>query len=277
LNTTRNNRIYDSTRVGNPAFEELKQLLDYRNLVGQMVRRDILTRYKRSFLGVAWTMLNPLGTTIILAIVFSSVFGNTERSYPAYILTGLIAWNFYSQTTNASIVNLVWGGDLLRRIYIPRTIFAVSSLGTGLVNLVLSLIPLLLIMLFLRVPISPSILILPIPVLFLAMFALGVGLFVSSIAIYYADVAEMYQIILTAWFYLSPVIYTDEFLPENVLFWIKKLNPMYYLINLFRIPIYEGRIPPPEDFLVSGLVAAGTLLIGWIWFSNRADEFSYRV
>jgi len=144
MDNTPSTTIYDSSKQVSPALEELREIFRYRNLVSQMVRRDILTRYKRSVLGVAWTMLNPLGTAIILVLVFSNVFGISSPGYPIYVLSGIIAWNFFSQTTNAAMVNLVWGGDLLRRIYIPRTIFAVSSVGTGLVNLCLSLVPLLL-------------------------------------------------------------------------------------------------------------------------------------
>jgi ABC-2 type transport system permease protein len=272
-----NSPVYDSASQVTPELEELREIIRYRNLVGQMVRRDILTRYKRSILGVAWTMLNPLGTSIVLAVIFSSVFGGSDKSYPVYVLAGLIAWNFFSQTTNAAIVNLVWGGGLLNRIYIPRTVFGVSAIGTGLVNLALSLVPLIIIMLAYSIPLPPSMLILPIPILFLAMFSLGVGLFISSLAIYYSDVAEMYQIVLLAWFYLSPVIFKDEFLPPQVLAAIKIVNPMYHLINLFRAPIYEGRIPDLTEFLVSGLWAITALLIGWIVFSRRADEFAYRV
>ncbi len=277
MDKTTNRPVYDSARQVSPELEELREIIRYRNLVNQMVRRDILTRYKRSVLGVAWTMLNPLAITIVLAVVFSSVFGGADKGYPVYVLSGLIAWNFFSQTTNAAIVNLVWGGGLLSRIYIPRTVFAVSAIGTGLVNLLLSLVPLIIVMLFFNVPLTPNLLVLPVPILFLAMFSLGVGLFISSLAIYYTDVAEMYQIVVMAWFYLSPVIFTDDFLPQQVLAVIKIVNPMYHLINLFRAPIYEGRIPDLTEFLVSGLWAVTSLLIGWIVFSRRADEFAYRV
>jgi len=277
MDKTANSSVYDSASQVTPELEELREIIRYRNLVVQMVRRDILTRYKRSVLGVAWTMLNPLGTSIELAVIFSSVFGGSDKSYPDYVLAGLIAWNFFSQTTNAAIVNLVWGGGLLNRIYIPRTVFGVSAIGTGLVNLTLSLVPLIIIMLSFSIPLSPSMLILPIPVLFLAMFSLGVGLFISSLAIYYTDVAEMYQIVLLAWFYLSPVIFRDEFLPPQVMVFIKLFNPMYHMINLFRTPIYEGRIPDLSEFLVSGLWAITAITIGWVVFSRRADEFAYRV
>ena len=222
---------YDSALRISPAIEEAREAFRYRHLVTQLARRDILTRYKRSYLGVAWTMLNPLGTMLILSIVFYQAFGGGQKAYAAYILSGLISWNFFAQTTNAATVNLVWGGSLLRRIYVPRTVFALAATATGLLNLVLSLIPLILVMLLTGVPIRPSILLLPIPILFLTMFSLGIGLLISSIAIFFADVAEMYGIVLTAWFYLTPIIYPVSIIPERFLP-IYLLNPMLYMIIL---------------------------------------------
>jgi ABC-2 type transport system permease protein len=274
LNFSQTLTEYDSSRRGSPAIEELRELLRYRNLLYQMVRRDIVTRYKRSFLGIAWTMLNPLGTTLILAIVFSQVFGAGQQ-YAAYVLSGLMPWTFFAQTTNACIVGLLWGGSLIHRIYMPRTVFAVSAIGTGLVNLLLSLVPLLALILITGVRLGLSALLLPIPILFLAMFSLGVGLFLSSIAIRFADVSDMYQIILTAWLYLSPVIYKEEFIPVQYQ-WIVKINPMYYLISFFRAFIFDGRFPSFMEYLVAGGIATVALLFGWFFFSQRADEFSYR-
>jgi ABC-type polysaccharide/polyol phosphate export permease len=269
--------VYDSAQQRSTALEEIRAIFQYRYLVVQFVRRDLLTRYKRSVLGVAWTMLNPLGTMIILTIVFSRVFGANKEGYAAYVLSGLVAWNFFAQTTNAAIVHLVWGGSLLRRIYMPRTAFAVSATGTGLVNLVLSLVPLLLVMLATGVPIRPTVFLVPIPILFLAMFALGLGLLISTVAIYFADIAEMYQIVLTAWMYLSPVIYSYEILPEPYRSWIMRLNPMYYLLSLFRIPVYSGQIPDWSEVLLAGGISFVALLVGWLVFTGKADEFAYRV
>jgi ABC-2 type transport system permease protein len=269
--------VYDSAHQGTAAWEELLAIFKYRYLIVQFVRRDILTRYKRSSLGVAWTMLNPLGTMLILTIVFSRAFGGSQEGYAAYVLSGLIAWNFFAQTTNAAMLHLVWGGSLLRKIYIPRTSFAVSALGTGLINLLFSLIPLVIVMLIIRVPIRWTIIFMPIPILFLTMFALGIGLLISAMAMYYADVAEMYQIALTAWMYLTPVIYSPEILPEAYRIWIIRLNPMYYLIELFRTPIYYGEVPELSLVLISGGIAVFTLFVGWMYFTGRSDEFAYRV
>ena len=201
--------IYDSLKRGPVALEELRGLIRYRDLIYQLVRRDIVSRYKRSALGIAWTMLNPLGMMVILTVVFSQLFRQVE-GYPAYVLSGLVAWNFFSQTTSAAMTQMVWGSTLLHRIYLPRTSFVVSAVGTGLVNFLLSLVPLFLIAILVGLPLRWTIAFLPVSILLLTAFSLGVGLLFSAWAIYFPDVAEMYQILLIAWLYLTPIIYPED-------------------------------------------------------------------
>ncbi len=276
LNKAERVPIYDSRRQGSVALDELREIFRYRDLVVQIVRRDILTRYKRSVLGVAWTMLNPLGTMLVLSIAFSKAFGSTP-GYAAFVLSGLIAWTFFAQTTNAAISHLVWGGGLLKRIYVPRTVFALSAVGTGLVNVVLSILPLLIVMVATGLPVKLPVFLLPLPVLFLAMFSLGTGLVISAIAVFYTDVAEMYQIVLTAWMYLTPIIYPESILPEAYRVWIARLNPMYHLVRLFRMPVYDGILPGISEILIAGGLSLGVLIIGWMVFTRKADEFAYRI
>lgn len=269
---------YDSAVAGNPALEELREVWNYRNLIYQLTRRDVLSRYKRSVLGVAWTMLNPLGMMLVLTIAFSQVFRfDTELSYPAYVLSGLVVWNFFSQTTTAAMVNLVWGGGLLHRIYVPRTSFALAAILTGVVNLLFAMIPLLLVMLITRVPFSFTILLFPVPLLLLAAFALGVGLMISTFAVYFPDVSEMYAIAILGWMYLTPVIYPESILPDAYRSLITGLNPMYYMVKLFRTVVYFGQLPAPSDLLVAALISLVFLTAGWIIFTRKAGEFSYRI
>ncbi|MDI7278130.1 MAG: ABC transporter permease [Anaerolineae bacterium] len=268
--------IYDSACRPPAALEELIQIWRYRDLVVQLVRRDVVTRYKRSVLGVAWTMLNPLGTMLVLTIAFSQLFKRTP-AYPAYLLTGLIAWNFFAQTTLAAMRQLLWGGSLLHRIYVPKTVFAVSAVGTGLVNLSLALIPLLAVMLVLGVSLRPAIFFLPISVLLLASFALGLGLLLSALTAYFADAAEMYEIILTAWLYLTPVIYPEEIIPPSYRWWLFNLNPMYHLIKVVRLPLYHGTWPGYLTLATAVAVSLVALIVGWLVFARRADEFAYRI
>jgi ABC-2 type transport system permease protein len=264
---------YDSQNRKSPAFEELVDIIQYRDLIFQLVRRDLVARYKRSLLGIAWTMLQPLGMMIVLTIVFSQLFSKVD-GYAAYVLGGLMPWIFFSQTTTAAIQQSAWGETLMRRIYVPYTAFPVAAIGTGIVNLLLSIIPLLSMMLVVGRPIRWTILFLPIPIVLLAAFALGVGLLLSSMAVRFPDIAEMYQIILQAWMYLTPIMYPSDILPDAIRK-LQLLNPMYYLILLFRVPIYDGVLPSVPLILASTVISLVTLVIGWIYFSRQTDKFAY--
>jgi ABC-type polysaccharide/polyol phosphate export permease len=266
--------IYDSTKRGSVALEELRGIFQYRDLIYQLVRKDVVSRYKRSAFGVAWTLLQPLGMMIILTLVFSNLF-HTVQGYPAYLLSGLLAWTFFSQTTSAIITQIAWGGSLLRQIYVPRTVFAVSAIGTGLVNLILSLLPLFLIMSLLGLPFRWSLLLLPVSILLLAAFSLGLGLIISTIAVRFPDVSEMYTIVLTAWMYLTPIIYPENIIPETYRFWFFHLNPMHHIIKIFRIPLFEGVLPDVPTLAAAAAVSLLTLVFGWLFFSRRADRFVY--
>ncbi len=268
--------VYDSARRSSPIIEELVEAFRYKDLVKQLVRRDIRSRYKRSILGVAWTMLNPLGMMVVLTLVFSSLF-STARAYPVYLLSGLVAWNFLAQTTTSAMQQLIWGSALLHRIYLPRTIFALSSVGTGVVNLVLSLVPLVAVMIVMGVQFRLAVLAVPLAIILLALFALGTGLLLSTFAVYFPDVIEMYQVLLLAWLYLTPIIYPEVIVPEAYRLWVFRLNPMYYLVKLFRLPLYEGRWPTLDVLGIGAALAIGTTMLGWIIFSRKADEFAYRI
>ena len=274
-NYSQNYPVYDSAQRTLSPLLEIKEAWRYRDLIFFLVRRDITARYKRSVFGIAWTMLNPLGMMIVLSIVFSQVFRVEMEGYPAYVLSALIAWNFFAQTSSSSINALVWGGDLLKRIYLPRSTFAISTIGTGMVNLTLSLVPLFIVILAIGFPLYWTILLSPIAMLFLGMFSLGIGLLVSTIGIYFIDVVEMYNIVVMAWMYLTPIIYPLDILPAGLQGWLK-LNPMLHLVELFRDLVFYGKIPPLENWLISFAVALVTLLIGWIVFTGKSDEFAYR-
>jgi ABC-type polysaccharide/polyol phosphate export permease len=267
--------VYDSAQRHLMPLLEAREAWRYRDLIFLLVRRDLTARYKRSVFGIAWTMLNPLGMMIVLSIVFSQIFRVKIENFPAYVLSGLIAWNFFAQSSSSAIYALVWGGDLLQRIYIPRSTFAISSIGTGLINLLLSLVPLILVMVVIGTPLHWTILLSLVAMILLGLFSLGVGLLISTIGIYFYDVVEMYAIILMAWFYITPIIYTLDLLPAN-LQRLLLLNPMTPLVELFRSLVFYGNLPTLQSWLVSIGVALGTFLLGWLVFTSKSDEFAYR-
>ncbi len=174
---------------------------------------------------------------VVLTIAFSALFRFSLKNYPIYLLAGLIFWNLFSQTTMTAMDKLIWGGGILKRIYIPRAIFSVSEVGTGLVNLFLALIPLAFIMLLMGHPFCLALLFLPVSILIISLFTLGVALLFSTLALFFVDVAEMYKILLSVWFYFTPIIYPIEIIPKGYLKYIN-FNPMTSLIELFRPDLF---------------------------------------
>jgi ABC-2 type transport system permease protein len=267
--------VYDSSNRLHPLLEELVALLKYKELIVQFVSRSIKTRYKRSFLGVVWTMLNPLMTMIVLTLVFSSIFRFSVENYPVYVLSGLVVWGFFSSTTSAAMGEMIWSGSLLSRIYVPKSVFAVSAVGTGLVNLFFSLIPLIVISLVLGIHFNLSILTLPLAVLLLSAFALGIGLLLATAAVFFADMLPVYEVILTIWMYATPIIYPIEAVQDYA--WLLKLNPLYYLVEIFRKPFFEGVTPELHVWLIAAGSALVVLVLGGLIFTAKSNEYAYRI
>ena len=147
--------------------------------------------------------------------------------YPAYIITGLVAWNFFSQTMQFSLNTTLKGSDLYKKIYMPRTAFVISVVGGGLINFLFALVPMLLIFLVTKVSIQPSIMLMPVAILLLAMFTLGLSLLLSTTAVFFPDVAEFFPVLITAWLYLTPIIYPEELLQDFFHGLVLTLNPIY--------------------------------------------------
>ena len=269
-----NIETYDSTQSHRPLLHEIRSLVKYRYLIGELILRNIKTRYKRSLLGVAWTMVNPLLTMLVMTIVFSQLFAFSLPRYPVYLLTGLLLWNFFSETTVSAIRNLIWSSRLIRRIYIPKSLFATAAVGTGLVNLLIALVPLGIIILITGSELGLPLLFLPIALLLLSAFSLGVGLAVSTQAVFFTDVVDMYQILLLAWMYLTPIFYPLEIVPDKFR-WIIHINPLYFILECFRAPLYMNKFPEPHFIIGAVASAIIALFLGGFLFARKSDKFTY--
>lgn len=268
--------VYDSAVDTNRRIRDAaRDVLRYRDLLRLLVGTNVKMRYKRSVLGVAWTLLNPLATAVVMTVAFSALFRFAVPNYAVYVLSGILLWTFFQQGTTHAMSSLVWGGGLLTKVYVPAAVFPLSAIGTALVNLALSIPPLLLIMLVLRHQFSCALLFVPVSAVLIAGFSLGLGLIMSSYAIFFSDVVEMYGVVLRAWFYLTPIMYPETILPEPVL-WVVKLNPMYHLVLCWRDPIYNGTLPSNVTLVTATAWAVGMLLIGAWVFTRRSDQFALR-
>jgi ABC-2 type transport system permease protein len=268
--------VYDSSRPRPAIVEEAIELFRYRDLLWSLVHRDLTIRYKRSTLGFLWTMLNPLLTMLVLTIVFSNLFRFQIPHYPVYLLSGVLLYNFFQWGTSQSIHSIIWGGGLMGKIYMPKTIFVAAACLVSLINLLLALIPLVLIMIVNHNSFSFALLFLPVPILLTFIFAFGIGLMVATLAVFFADIADIYNVSLTVLTYLTPLFYPIGVVPKKYLTLIH-INPMYYFIEIFRQPIHSGALPDGMLILKAFLIAFGVFAAGWWFFTKKSDEFAYRV
>lgn len=267
--------VYDSSHVGLRVVEEAVDIWRYRHLVLELIRRDIKVRYKRSVLGIGWSMLNPLLQMIAMTWVFSVVIRQDIRNYPVYFLSGYVFWTFFSQATGFAASQTLDAGEMGNRVYLPRSAFVLSAVGGALVNLLLSLVPLLAIVLWSGARIHASWLFLPVSVLIGAGFTCGVGLFIFTLASRFVDVREMYGILLQVWFFLTPVVYAPKLVPPEYSFMVR-YNPMTYLVELVRAPLYDGWLPGPNTLLFAVLAALASLVIGWSFYAAKIEEYGTR-
>ncbi|HPW55518.1 MAG: ABC transporter permease [Thermoanaerobaculaceae bacterium] len=253
-------------------WEDVRDVASYWHLLANLVHRDLTVRYKRSILGFFWTLLNPLLMMVILTVVFSHFFRFAILHYEIYFLSEFLVWMFFAQTTANSMASLAWNGPLMKRVRLPKTIFALAGTVAGMINLLLSCGPLIAIMLVVGAPVRPALLVLPLSFLVIAVFTLGVSLGLSALAVYFDDVAQMYQVGIMGLMYLTPIMYPLDILPDRFR-WLVEFNPLTKLFELARYPIYHGQLPPLAVFGVGVALALGALVLGWTVFRRLAGGF----
>lgn len=254
----------------------LRELYRYRSLLRDLVARDIKVRYKRSFLGVLWTMLNPLCLMLVFSFVFGHVFRASVEHFTVYLLSGLLVWTFFSQSTTWSTGALLGQAGLIRKIYVPKAIFVLATVLAGFVNWMLSLVPLALIIWWTGHPFHATMAFLPVPILLILCFALGLSWLLAPLCTIFQDVIQIYAVALTAWFYLTPIIYPIDALPPEYRH-VVLANPVTHLVESFRAPIYLGTLPDQTTLLVATAWALGTLVVGWLVFHRFSDRIAYHV
>ena len=253
-------------------LDEVRDLVAHEHLLRSLVMRDLTVRYKRSVLGVFWTMLNPLLMMLIFTLVFSAFFRFEIKHFEVYFLSEYLPWIFFSQTTVSSMASMSWNGPLMKRVRIPKSIFAVSTTLSGIANLAIACIPLAVIMLIKGAPLSGAVVFLPLSFLILGAFTLGVSLTLSSLSVYFADIKETYQAAVFGLMYLAPIVYPMSIVPERYLRFVR-LNPLVHLLQIVRDPIYYGRLPTPLDLMISSIWALAALISGWLVFRKLSAGF----
>lgn len=257
----------------------------YSFLMSQLISRDFKVKYKRSVLGVVWSLLYPLLMMAVMAMVFSQMFKFKVEgiNYLVYLMTGIVMFNYFSEASNNAMTSVVFNFGLINKVYIPKYIFPLAKCLFVGINFLLNLIPWFLIILLTQFglgeyPASINIYYLILPYIFLCLllFTIGVGFFLSCISVFLRDVFYIYGIVLTIWQYFTPVFYSIEILP-NYLQTFFKFNPLYQFLTAAREIVLYGQCPSIATLVTIGLIAIGTLFLGGIVFRKNQDKFIYYI
>ncbi len=250
----------------------VQELISFGEVLQELVKRDLKVRYKRSVLGLMWTMLNPLLMMAITTIVFSNLFRTNIENFPIYMLSGYLVWGFFSQATSGAASSVLDNAALTRRIYVPPALFPLATTIAACVNLSVSFVPLLLLMILTRSTFSWALVALPIAILPAIAFAYGLGLILAASSVFFHDTLYTYQVFLTAWMYLTPIFYPRNIVPAE---WatLFELNPIFHFVELVRAPIYYGSLPDISHVLIGTGYGLGVLVVGWRYFESTRRQF----
>jgi ABC-2 type transport system permease protein len=248
------------------------KLLKYRPLLYQLVRRDFLAKYKRSVLGVLWSVLSPLLTMLIMTIVFSHIFRFDIENFPVYLLSGQIVFTLFSESTNMCMSAVLGAASLMKKVNVPKYIFPISRAISGLINFSFSFVALLLVMLITRSPFHPQMLLIPVGTLYVFVFSTGIGLLLSALVVFFRDINYLYGIFLTAVTYFTPLFYPISIIPDRFR-WVISLNPLYHYVQYFRTVAIYGGVPSLWQNVICIALALFSLGAGLFVFYKKQDDF----
>lgn len=254
-------------------INKLQKHFQFNELLKQLITRDVKLKYRRSYLGYLWSVLNPLMLMMVLVIVFSNLFRFDIPNFPLYLISGQVIFSFMTEATNMSVNSITGNASLLKKTYVPKYIFTISKVGSSLVNLIFSLGALLLVMIITGAEFSWNLIFFPVVILQLLIFCLGISLFLAAATVFFRDIQYLWGVFVSMWMYLTPIFYPISIISEEYQPWYKGLNPMYWYIEQFRDIVLYAQFPQVTSILIGSMLAVVVLVLGSIYFNKKQDEF----
>lgn len=254
-------------------IKQVKQFAQFNELLKQLILRDVKLKYRRSYLGYLWSILNPLMLMMVLVVVFSNLFRFDIPNFPLYLISGQVIFSFMVEATNMSVSSITGNASLLKKTYVPKYIFTLSKVGSSLVNLLFSLGALLLVMVFTGADYSWNLLFFPVVLLQVFLFSLGIGLFLAAATVFFRDIQYLWGVFVTMWMYLTPIFYPVSIIPTEYQTLYQYANPMYWFIEQFRDIVLYAKFPQTESIFIGIFTAVSVLVLGMWYFDKKQDEF----
>ena len=267
--------------------ERLRELWRYRDLIRNLVVRDLKARYKNSVLGIAWSWVNPLLMMMVFTIVFKFLYGRADLpDYHVFILCGLLPWNFFSASVTGATTSIISNASLVKKVYFPREVLPISIVLSNLVNFLIALPVFFALALASGVPVTSAVLLLPLPILVQVAFCIGLALILATLDVFYRDTQVIMEVLLLAWFFVTPIFYPITEVPQqitvlgltlNAQLWLRRLNPMASIVASYRDLLYWG-VPTGWDFFLrTALTSLATLVVGYLLFLRYSPRFGEEV
>lgn len=253
-----------------------QEIFRYREVLSNILSQELKVKYKRTFFGYFWSLLNPLMQLSVLALVFSHIVNRGIGDYSLYLFSGLLAWNFFQSTAVTSATCLLENENFIKKIYLPKIIFPLSKLLVKGVDFAFSFVALAILAVVFGFHFSWVVLMLPFAIVLLFCFTLGISLLASVMTIYFRDVQYLMGVFLQLLYFATPIMYPVNMLPERYAFYLG-LNPMYRLILIFQKILHAGVMPTSTDWLVASLISFGTLLVGLLFLNNKDEDLVFRM
>ena len=251
---------------------QIATLSRFRHLLFLMVKRDFVTRYRRSVLGILWSVLNPLLTMVVFTLVFAQIFRFEVSNFPVYVLSGQLVFNFFSEASNRAMTSIVNNGAVIKKVYVPRYIFPISCVASSVVNMLFTFIAFFIVFIGTGASFNWTMLLIPLPMIYTLVFALGFGLLLSSMMVFFRDIGYIYGVGITLWMFLSAIMYPVEILPQRI-YHLLHLNPLFHYISYFRDLTLHGTVPGLWANIICIGFALAALCIGVYASMSQQDKY----
>jgi ABC-type polysaccharide/polyol phosphate export permease len=263
-------------------IRRVADLYHYRELIRNLVTRDLKVRYKNSALGVLWSLLNPLLMTLVFTVVFTLMIPSDIPNYPVFFMCGFLPWSFFQASLTGGTGSIVDNSNLIKKVFFPREILPLSVVLSNLVNFLVALIVLFAMIFVFQVGLTAAVLMLPLIILFQVMLTLGMALLLATANVFFRDTQHILEIVLLAWFFLTPIFYPITVLPQsaqilgltvNIQLWARRLNPMASLVASYRDVLYRGEPTGLDFFLRTFVTCLVVLVVGYLVFCRFSSVF----
>lgn len=253
-------------------MEGLKELYNYREMLSNLVKKDLRTRYKGSALGFLWTFINPLLQLLVYTLVFSVILKSTVPKYYIHLFVALVPWLFFSTALASSASSIIGSKDLIKKIYFPRLIIPMSVVNGAFMNMIFSMIVVFAALIFSGIGVSKYVILLPVIMILEYLLALGLALIVSALNVYFRDLEHILGIVIMAWMYATPIVYGVDMVPENLRH-IFNLNPMTPIVTAFRSILYYQTMPDLSNMGIILAWSIGFIIAGYFIFQKLQRNF----